>query len=119
MLAPTISMDLLFSLIYWETLLLLLCAFGMVVVLMLTGEIQLDRLFYGRKKDGSTYYSPERVQLFLVTLGVAFQFLSAVLLNPTKFPDVPASWLAVLGGSHFLYLGGKTAAAFLGKAKSS
>lgn len=112
-------MSLLLSLIYWETVLLLLCAFGMVVALILTGEIRLDGLLYGTKRDGTSYYSPERVQLLIVTLTVAWQFLYAVLHDPSKFPEVSSTSLALLGGSHFVYLSGKTAAAFLGKSKSS
>jgi len=108
-------MRFLFSLIYWETLVLLICAFGMVVVLILNGGLRLDGLLHGVKADGSTYSSPERVQLLIFTLVVAFRFLSAVLRDPTTFPDVPASWIAVFGGSHFVYLGGKAVAAFLGK----
>ena len=107
-------MSLLRSFIYWELLLFFLCTFGMVVGLMFSGRIKLVGLFYGTRADGSTYFSPERVQLFLFTLAVAFQFLSAVLHDPTKFPEVPGSWLAMLGGSHFVYLGGKATAAFLG-----
>jgi len=108
-------MRFLFSLIYWETLLFLICTFGMVAALILNGRIRLDGLLQGTKADGSTYVSPERVQLLLSTLAVAFQFLSAVLRDPTKFPDIPASWIAMFGGSHFVYLGGKAAAVFLGR----
>lgn len=108
-------MRLLFSLIYWETLVFIIATFGMVAALILNGRIRLDGLLHGTKAEGSTYSSPERAQLLLFTLAVAFQFLSAVLKDPTRFPDVPASWIAMFGGSHFVYLGGKAAAAFLGK----
>jgi hypothetical protein len=107
-------MTFLLSLIYWEGLLFLFSAFGMIGMLMLEGSIRLDGLLYGTKGDGSKYFSPERVQLLLITLAVAFQLLSAVLRNPTNFPDVPASSIAMLGGSHAVYLGGKALAVFLG-----
>lgn len=108
-------MTLLLSLIYWETVTFLFCVFGIVVASLIDSSIGLDGLFCGIKGDGSKYFSPERVQLFAFTLAVAFQFLSAVLRDPSRFPDVPASWLATFGGSHVLYLGGKSVAAFLGK----
>lgn len=108
-------MAFLLSLIYWETVILLFCAFGMVAALALAGQMNLNGLFVGLRRDGSTYFSPERVQLFLFTLAVAFLFLSAVLRDPTHFPDVPDSWIAMLGGSHVFYLTGKMAAGFLGK----
>lgn len=105
-------MALLLSLTFWEAILFLFCTFGMVSALLLTGNMNLDGLFYGIKSDGNRYFSPERVQLFLFTLAVAFQFLSAVLRDPSHFPDVPTGWLAMLGGSHVVYLGGKAAATF-------
>ena len=108
-------MTFLFTLIYWETLILLVCLFGMVGVLALDGRIRLDGLLYGTNGDGTKYFSAGRVQLLLFTLAVAFELLSAVLQDPTKFPDVPASWIATLGGSHVVYLGGKASAVFLGK----
>jgi hypothetical protein len=107
-------MAFLLSLIYWEGVLLLFGAFGMIAVLILDGSIRLDGLLYGTRGDGTKYFSPERVQLLLFTLAVAFQLLSSVLRNPTDFPDVPASWIAMLGGSHVVYLGGKALAVFLG-----
>jgi hypothetical protein len=72
-------------------------------------------LFTGQKGDGTEYFSPERVQLLLFTLGAAFQFLSGVLRDPTQFPVVSGSWILLLGGSDVLYLGGKLAATFLSK----
>lgn len=110
-------MTFLLSLIYWEVLALVFCAFGMVVVSIFFGDMVLDGLFYGTKGDGEKYFSPERVQLFLFTLAVAFQFLTAVLRDPSRFPEVSTSSIALLGGSHVIYLGGKTAATFLGRSK--
>lgn len=103
------------TLIYWETWFFLVVIFGTVAGLALDGRVRLTGLFDGSKGDGTKYFSPERVQLLLSTLGIAFWLLSAVLQDPTKFPVVSDGWIATLGGSHVVYLGGKFSAVFLGK----
>jgi hypothetical protein len=76
---------------------------------ILTGEINTKYLLYGTQKDGTKYFSPERVQLLLFTLGTALFYGADVLKrrNSGVLPDVPAETLALLGGSHAIYLGGK------------
>jgi hypothetical protein len=91
------------NLITWEVLLFLLLLFGVVAVQLLTGQINTRRLLAKKEGDGS--FSPERVQLLLATIAAAFGYLSQVLKEPTQFPQVPRSWLVLLGGSHTLYLG--------------
>lgn len=103
------------QLAYWEVLALLVGFLALVCIQLVTGQINTQGLFFGRKGDGKQYFSAERVQLLLMTLGAASQFLSDVLRDPVKFPVVPESWILVLGGSHLLYLGGKLGASFLGK----
>src|ERR1043165_145747 len=48
---------------------------------LLTGQINTRYLLYGTKKGGTKYFSPERVQLLLFTLGTAMFYLNSVLLN--------------------------------------
>jgi hypothetical protein len=76
---------------------------------LLTGQINTDYLLYGKEKDGTRYFSPERVQLLLFTLGTATFYLNNVLQNRGSgvLPDVSTETLALLGGSHAIYLGGK------------
>jgi hypothetical protein len=76
---------------------------------LLTGEINTKYLLYGSKKGGAKYFSPERVQLLLFTLGTAMFYISNVLQNRTSgaLPDVPPQTLALLAGSHGIYLAGK------------
>ena len=105
----------LINLVYWETLLLLLGLLFLILSSLLTGGINTRGLFQGTKGDGTKYFSPERVQLLLFTLGAAFQYVSAVLRDPTVFPVVDSTWIALLGGSHAVYLGGKFGALFAGK----
>jgi hypothetical protein len=76
---------------------------------LVTGQINTTGLFYGTKKGGAKYFSPERVQLMVFTLGTAMFYLSSVTQNRASgvLPDVPAETLVLLGGSHAIYLGGK------------
>ena len=57
----------------------------------------------------SKYFSPERVQLLLFTLGTAMFYLNTVTQNRASgvLPDVSKETLALLGGSHAIYLVGK------------
>lgn len=103
------------ELAHWEVLGFLMALLSLICVQLLAGQINTRGLFLGRKGDGTQYFSPERVQLMLFTIGFAFQFLAGVLRDPSKFPVVSESWILVLGGSHLLYLGGKAGAFFLGK----
>ena len=115
------------QIVAWEVQLFLLALFGIVAVQLLTGQISTRNLLYGRKndtgellpraagdpvlrkKEDTLYFSPERVQLLLFTLGAAFYYLTQVLNNPSPgtFPPIPETWPALLGGSNALYLGGK------------
>ena len=76
---------------------------------LLTGQINTTGLLYGTKKDGTKYFSPERLQLMVFTLGTAMFYLNSVFQNRSSgvLPDVPTETLALLGGSHAIYLGGK------------
>ena len=109
------NMAFLVNLISWEAIVFLLALLAIMVSSMLTGRINTQGLLSGSKGDGTTYFSPERVQLLLITIGSAFQYTISVWGNPTIFPPVDASWLAILVGSHFVYLGGKLGASLLGR----
>lgn len=108
----------------WEVELFLLALAGIVVLKLLTGEINTSGLFHGRisgrDPKNNQYVSPERVQLLLVTVGAAFYYLTLVLNNPNPgtFPDIPQSWPTALGGSNAVYLGGKAWARWLANGRS-
>jgi hypothetical protein len=76
---------------------------------ILNGGINTKYLLYGTQKNGTKYFSPERVQLLLFTLGTAVFYVMDVLKHRKsgELPDVPPETLALLGGSHAIYLGGK------------
>jgi hypothetical protein len=76
---------------------------------LLSGRINTNGLFHGQRGDGSQYFSPERVQLLMVTVATAAKYASSVMANPhaSALPDVPAEWLQLMGGSHAVYLARK------------
>lgn len=82
---------------------------AIVAYRLLNGQINTRYLLYGRQKDGTKYFSPERVQLLLFTLGTAMFYFNDVMQNRTSgvLPDVSSETLALLGGSHAIYLSGK------------
>jgi hypothetical protein len=93
----------------WEITVLFAGFFVLVAVQLLTGRINTRHLLWGRRKDHSAYFSPERVQLLLITLATAFQILLDVLHNPrgVSLPEISDRWLVLLGSSHSVYLASK------------
>jgi len=80
---------------------------------LLNGTINTRHLLWGRRSDGTMYFSPERVQLLLFTIWTALAYLLNVVSNLghlTTLPDIPNQTLYLLGGSHAVYLGGKAMA---------
>lgn len=102
-----------FAQIIWfvkfEVFLFLVGLAAIIAYRLLTGQINTQYLLYGTKRDGTKYYSPERLQLLLFTLGTAMFYLNSVLQDRHSgvLPDVSTQTLALLGGSHAIYLGGK------------
>lgn len=99
-------MDFLVTIVYWEVLLFVLGLAAAVTIGLFNGQINMKGLLHGKGK-GSADVSPERVQLLLFTLGAAFQYVTQVAQHPTSLPTFPETWIALLGGSHLVYLGGK------------
>jgi hypothetical protein len=93
----------------WIVLMGLAILAGIIFVELLTRRINTRYLLHGLRRDGTHYLSPERVQLLIATLAVAFTYLSESLVtgHNGRLPDVPESWLLALGGSQSIYLGGK------------
>jgi len=94
-------------LITWVGLAFLLVLFGSVAVRLLTGGLRTRGLIAGRTAAGSRFVSAGRVQLLIVTLVAATQYLTKVWQNPSTFPEVPQNWLLLFGASQVLYLGTK------------
>jgi hypothetical protein len=83
-----------------------------IAIKLLTGGINMQGLLYGRTARGKLYFSPERVQLLLFTLWTAISYLADAGQNRRsgKLPEIPEATLAMLAGSHMIYLGGKAMA---------
>jgi len=106
----------------WEGVILLFGFIGVVLWKLVTGDISLEYLLYGdarvrRGAPPSTFFSPGRAQMLMMTVIFAGYYLLQVIQDPTHFPDVPDGVLAVLAGSHAVYLGGKAQSLYLGRAR--
>jgi len=91
------------TLAYWQGLVLLGGFFEIIFWRLLTRQISLAGLLQADDEG----FSPARAQMLMVTLLVAMQYLMRVIQLGTAFPELPQSWLAALGASHGVYLGGK------------
>jgi hypothetical protein len=108
------------QLVYWEGIILLGGFFGVIFWRLFTGEISLDGLLYGSRRDRSNdlgysaFFSPGRTQMLIVTIVTAGYYLLQVIHDPTTFPKIPVAWTVALGGSQAIYLGGKAQSMLLG-----
>ena len=77
---------------------------------MLTGGISLDGLLESVDRNGRRSFSPARAQLLAATIVVAAKYVFVVIQSPQRdaLPGLPSEYVAVLGGSQLLFLGGKT-----------
>jgi hypothetical protein len=91
----------------WEAQALVTALFVIVILRLLTGDLRTGGLIEGTTARGSRFVSAGRVQLLIATLVVAVQYASQVWQSPQRLPDIPQTWLLLLGGSHVLYLGSK------------
>lgn len=104
-------------LVYWEGTLFFGALAIIVLIKLLTGGINSRWLLFGRK-NSDHYFSPGRVQLLVLTLGGALNYLATVLQAPdsSSLPPLPQEWVALLGGSNAVYLAGKAYARFVAHA---
>ena len=93
--------------IQWEGLGFLFALFAIVIMRILTGDLATRGLIAGVTFRGSSFVSAGRVQLLIVSMVAAVQYLSQVWDNPQSFPDIPQNWLLLFAGSQVLYLGAK------------
>jgi len=110
----------LIQLVRWEIWIFLLGLAAIIVLQLLTGKINTQYLLYGtitgKKENDGRYFSPERVQLLVFTIGGAFYYVSQVMASAQsgKFPEIPESLVLAMGGSNVIYLGGKAYTRWLG-----
>jgi hypothetical protein len=77
---------------------------AIVAYRILTGRISLNGLI---TIDGSRF-SPERLQLILITIGILASYTESAL-STKSMPALPSEFVAVFAASQVLYLGGKIA----------
>jgi hypothetical protein len=95
------------EIITWEGLAFLVVLFGIVFMQILTGGLRTRGLIEGTTARGKRFVSAGRLQLLIVTLVAAAQYLTQVWQNPQSLPEIPQNWLLFFGGSQALYLGNK------------
>ncbi len=109
------------KLAYWEGVVFLFGLAGIVFWKLMNGGISLDCLLYGDVRDKNApsgyrkAFSPGRSQMLMITVLTAGYYLLQVIHNPKAFPQIPTAWVAALGGSHAIYLGGKATSMLLGR----
>jgi hypothetical protein len=96
---------------------------GVLVFQMLSGRIKTQGLLNDKSVNGSGGVSPARVQLLLFTMAFAFYIVAQIADSmaggkPGQFPDIDVKWLALLGGSHSIFLGSKGLSMLLPQSKS-
>jgi len=89
----------------------------LVVLVTSIGLVSLWRLlkdgsFAGLLRAENRTLSPGRIQMLMVTVLIALQYLLSTIHDPTHLPDISPNLVAVLGGSQLVYLGGKAWDAF-------
>lgn len=105
--ADPLGIRLLESAAKWE-LIVLVTSFGLVSLWRLLK----DGSFAGLLRAKDNTLSPGRIQMLMVTVLVALQYLLSTIQDPTHLPDISPNLVAVLGGSQLIYLGGKAWDAF-------
>ena len=82
----------------WEVVLFVWALAATIVIKMLTGEINTRYLLHGLQRDGTRYFSPERVQMLMATIAVAMQYLVlAHTATSGEMPKLPDGSLQLLG----------------------
>lgn len=100
-------MDTLFTVQRYAMFFLLTILLVIVGYRLLTGKIITKGLLLDKQDKSGGKFSPGRLQMLMATILVAIYFVTQVLQSE-KLPELPQEFLLALGGSHLLYLGGKT-----------
>ena len=96
--------------------LLFLGALALIVFYqLLTGRINMRRLLFAKGRAAGSLstmqkasgFSPSRIQLLVVTIGVAVYLLAEVVRDPSQFPEIPSGLLLLMAGSQSIYLARK------------
>ena len=88
----------------WE-MIILIVSFGVVTLWKLFQSASFSGLLQSKDKDAT--FSPGRVQLLVLTILTALQYLLATIHDPSHLPAIPSNLVTALGGSQIVYLGSK------------
>ncbi len=89
-------------------ILLFLGALALIIFFqLLTGKINTRRMLFAKGRGVTAGLSPSRIQLLVVTFGIAIYLLAEVLRDPSRFPEIPTGLLLLIAGSEFIYLARK------------
>ena len=100
-------MELLAKAARWE-LIILIVSLGTVTLWKLFSSGSLAGLL--RSKDKT--FSPARLQMLVLSVLTAMQYLLATIHDPSHLPTISSGLVVALGGSQALYLGSKVADIF-------
>jgi hypothetical protein len=103
-------LDLLSGFTVKGAVLLFVAMFAVVAHGLLTGQIRLRGLLVDDDGHG---HSIARVQMLVLTLYGAMQYLALVVKEPGRLPEPPGELLTMVGGSHVLFMGSKVFPLFI------
>ncbi len=114
------------AILRYEVLLFLGALALIITYQLLTGKINMRRLLFakGRSAAGpstrrwTSGLSPSRIQLLIVTIGVAIYLLAEALRDPSRFPEIPTGLLLLMAGSGTIYLARKANNLILRRSRS-
>ena len=98
----------------WE-LNILIVSFGAVTL----WKLMQTNSFRGLLRAGDGTLSPGRIQLLVLTVMTAMQYLLSTIHDPSQMPTIPLGLVMALGGSHVVYLGSKAWTTFMGSGKKA
>jgi len=104
-------MDTLFTVMRYEMFFVFLALACMVGYRLLLGRINTKGLLQDKV---TKEFSPGRLQMLIATAVVAI-YLAVQVVEKETIPQLPQQVILALGGSHLLYLGGKTYSVLLSK----
>lgn len=99
----------------WETIGFLVAFFIAVLWKYLRTRNPFHQLLQGDRANGTTYLSPARILLLIVTTVVTARFATLLIQNPNVLPHLWSGYLWAVGGSQALYLLGKANAIILNR----
>ncbi|HYL77155.1 MAG TPA: hypothetical protein VEU96_23265 [Bryobacteraceae bacterium] len=105
----------------WAMIILLGGLMVVVILKILTRGINMSGLLEVKHGVDKESFSPARVQMLMATVLAGMYYLLQVINDPAagSLPDPPIGLVAVLGGSHAIYLGGKVQSVMSGNRKKT